>query len=43
LDEHPDLINSDPYGAGWMLELDVSDEAESADLLDAATYGTLAG
>ena len=42
LDEQPDLINSDPYGAGWILEIEVSDEAETADLLDAATYGTLA-
>jgi glycine cleavage system H protein len=43
LDEHPELINSDPYGAGWMLEIDVSDETELGDLLDAAAYGTLAG
>jgi glycine cleavage system H protein len=42
LDEQPDLINSDPYGAGWILEIEVSDAAETADLLDAATYGTLA-
>ena len=42
LDEQPDLINSDPYGAGWILEIEVSDEAETAELLDAATYGTLA-
>ena len=42
LDEQPDLINSDPYGAGWILEIEVSDEAETADLLDAAAYGTLA-
>ena len=42
LDEQPDLINSDPYGAGWILEIEVSDEAETVDLLDAATYGTLA-
>lgn len=43
LDEQPELINSDPYGDGWVLELELSDEAETADLLDAATYGTLAG
>ena len=42
VDEQPDLINSDPYGAGWILEIEVSDAAETADLLDAATYGTLA-
>jgi glycine cleavage system H protein len=43
LDDSPDLINSDPYGEGWILELEVSDDSELADLLDAAAYGTLAG
>jgi glycine cleavage system H protein len=42
LDEQPELINSDPYGEGWILELDLSDESETEDLLDAAAYGTLA-
>ncbi len=43
LDSEPELINSDPYGAGWILELEVSDDSEAAALLDAAAYGTLAG
>src|SRR4051794_26381092 len=43
LEENPDLINSDPYGEGWILELEVSDEAELGGLLDAASYGTLSG
>jgi glycine cleavage system H protein len=43
LDEHPELINSDPYGAGWMFEIETSDEAEISDLLDSGAYGTLAG
>jgi glycine cleavage system H protein len=43
LDEHPELINSDPYGAGWIFEVELSDRAELDDLLDAAAYGTLAG
>jgi glycine cleavage system H protein len=43
LDENPELINSDPYGQGWILELDLSDENEVAGLLDAGAYGTLAG
>ena len=43
LDEHPELINSDPYGDGWMFEIEASDEAETGDLLDAGAYGTLAG
>jgi glycine cleavage system H protein len=43
LDATPELINSDPYGEGWIIEIDQSDAAESADLLDAAAYGSLAG
>jgi glycine cleavage system H protein len=43
LDEQPELINSDPYGAGWILEIELADRSETGDLLDAATYGTLAG
>ncbi|SHG79827.1 glycine cleavage system H protein [Jatrophihabitans endophyticus] len=43
LDDQPELINSSPYGDGWILEIEVSEDAELADLLDAAAYGTLAG
>jgi glycine cleavage system H protein len=43
LDEAPELINSDPYGEGWILEIELSDQAETGDLLDAAAYGTLSG
>jgi glycine cleavage system H protein len=43
LDDSPDLINSDPYGEGWILELDMSEESELGDLLDAAAYGALSG
>jgi glycine cleavage system H protein len=43
LDAQPELINSDPYGEGWILEIEVTDESESQDLLDAAAYGTVAG
>ncbi|HEU5266265.1 MAG TPA: glycine cleavage system protein GcvH [Jatrophihabitans sp.] len=43
LDGQPELINSDPYGAGWILELDLADSGETDDLLDAASYGALAG
>jgi glycine cleavage system H protein len=43
LDETPELINSDPYGEGWLIEVEVSDETELESLLDAAAYGTLAG
>jgi glycine cleavage system H protein len=43
LDEQPELINSDPYGEGWILEIEVTDTAEIDGLLDAGAYGTLAG
>lgn len=43
LDTQPDLLNSDPYGAGWILEIELSDAADSDALLDAAAYSTLAG
>jgi glycine cleavage system H protein len=43
LDETPELINSDPYGEGWILEIELSDDTETADLLDAGAYGTLSG
>lgn len=42
LDEQPELINSDPYGAGWIVEIEFSDESELGELLDAAGYRTLA-
>ncbi len=43
LDEQPELINSDPYGEGWIFELELTDAGETDDLLDAAAYGTLSG
>jgi glycine cleavage system H protein len=43
LDDQPELINSDPYGDGWIVEIELSDAADLDGLLDAAAYGTLAG
>jgi glycine cleavage system H protein len=42
LDDQPELINSDPYGAGWIIEIDPADAADLDGLLDAAAYGELA-
>jgi glycine cleavage system H protein len=39
----PDLVNSDPYGKGWMVKLTVNDPAQVAKLLDAAAYESLIG
>src|SRR6266508_836173 len=41
LGDHPEVINNDPYGAGWICEIEVSDPAEVDALLDAAGYQAL--
>jgi glycine cleavage system H protein len=38
LEQAPDLINSDPYGEGWLLEIEPADSDGLANLLDAETY-----
>lgn len=43
LEAQPELINSGPYGDGWILEIDAADTAELDSLLDARAYGDLAG
>ena len=37
-EENAKLVNTDPYGEGWMLKIKVSDAAELNNLLDAAAY-----
>jgi glycine cleavage system H protein len=41
LSDEPSTINSDPYGAGWMVEVAPSDPAQLERLLDADAYGEL--
>jgi glycine cleavage system H protein len=36
----PEVINSDPYGAAWMVKLELSNPAELGALMDAAAYDT---
>lgn len=38
LDTAPELVNDDPYGDGWMVEIEVADEAEVDDLMNAEAY-----
>lgn len=38
LDANPELVNSDPYGQGWMFEVRPSDPAALEGLMDAAAY-----
>ncbi len=37
----PELVNSEPYGAGWMIRVRVSDQSQLDGLLDAAAYEQL--
>lgn len=37
----PELVNSDPYGAGWMIRLRLADASQLERLLDAPAYETL--
>jgi glycine cleavage system H protein len=41
LDAAPELVNDDPYGDGWMVEIEVADEEEIEALLDADAYDDL--
>lgn len=38
LDEMPELVNSDPYGDGWMIKVEMSDASEVEGLLSADDY-----
>lgn len=38
LESQPELVNSDPYGAGWMVKMTLNNPAEVDGLMDAATY-----
>ena len=38
LEGAPESVNSDPYGAGWMIKVEMSNPAEYDALLDAAAY-----
>ena len=39
----PELVNQDPYGAGWIVEVTLADPSELDGLLDADAYRTLVG
>lgn len=41
LADNPQLLNDDPYGEGWLIEIEASDPAELEALLDAAAYRSL--
>ena len=41
LDATPELVNTDPYGEGWMVKVKLSDPSEADSLLDVAAYKEL--
>lgn len=43
LNTNPEVVNRDPYGEGWMVKVEITNENELNDLLDASAYATLIG
>ena len=43
IEDEPELINSDPYGVGWIIKISISDITELDGLLDALAYKELLG
>ena len=41
LNDRPELVNNDPYEAGWIVKIAIKDAAELDDLLDAAAYQSI--
>jgi glycine cleavage system H protein len=43
LESEPEKVNTDPYGAGWMVKVKISDISQWDDLLDSNSYKALIG
>ena len=43
LADGPEVVNSDPYGKGWMVKIEISDSSELNNLLDSEAYKKLIG
>ncbi len=43
LESTPDLVNSDPFGKGWMVKMTVNNPEDVSKLMDAAAYKALVG
>ena len=43
LEDSPDIVNSDPYGEGWMVKIKMSDASEADNLMSADDYKELIG
>jgi len=42
-EDHPELVNKDPYGDGWIVKIEMSDPAELEGLMDASGYAQKVG
>lgn len=43
INSNPELVNSDPYGEGWMIKMKISNLADIEDLMTAEAYQSLVG
>lgn len=43
LEDEPELVNTDPYGKGWMIKISITDNSQIDDLLDAEAYQEIIG
>lgn len=43
LADEPQTVNSDPYGGGWMIKVEISDPSQLGELLDSSAYSQLIG
>ena len=43
LNSSPELVNSDPYGEGWMIKMKIKNPAEAEELMSAEAYQSLVG
>ena len=43
LESEPELVNSDPYGKGWMIKLKIANDADQSELLSAEQYQEVIG
>ncbi|TXH60456.1 MAG: glycine cleavage system protein GcvH [Bacteroidia bacterium] len=43
LNDNPELVNSDPYGEGWMVKIEISNASDVDNLMDAAAYEASVG
>ncbi|MCA6481910.1 MAG: glycine cleavage system protein H, partial [Chitinophagaceae bacterium] len=43
LEKQPELVNSDPYGDGWMIKMTVADPASVEQLMSSEAYASMVG